>query len=246
MPKENMKKLSAWEKIAVTCAIVNALSLPVWISIQFKYFPDSIGNHIPTFLCAMLTLFIPFIWFAVFNLWHWHTRYSGKHQLGWAIIFVIGAMPFFEYFPLGMLLMLAYFCMNVLPDIRGKTLDIIDAGNKRTVKIDGKYQTLKSTFFISGWLSISLGFIFAIATGIITFISINKLELNSQGWEGQTITKSMIGLLWVLSQTCKIYVITALMAVILATAGAILLYISQNMRWRLLEQKEKEDLSKGI
>jgi len=248
--------LNIWWKFAIASATLDILTLPVWMCLEFDVFGlDSligsvVRNHSPLWLIipisAVLTL--PVIYLIVFIFWHWHTRYVGQHQLAWPILFAVTIWPLFKE-PGCVLTALLYFFLHVVPDIRCKGAYVSQLSVSRTqpqASLPKSYQLAKSACFVLGWSLVIGGLLAATIMCVAHFLIWNRLEATLPGVVGTQITDQITTILWLASQIGKITGFTSLLSVIAAAIGAALIQVSQRMRWRLLDEQEKEELRKSI
>jgi hypothetical protein len=89
--------------------VLDVATLPAWIFLHFGRFPGACPIPLVVPLCAVLAL--PVVYLLVFSLWHWRTRYAGKHRIAWPILFVVSAWPLFSTFPGSVFAFLVVTCL---------------------------------------------------------------------------------------------------------------------------------------
>ena len=234
-------------KLAFVAAVSSFATLPIWVTLHFGYFPNSFSLPLVVPLLAILAL--PVVYLLAFSLWHWRTRYAGKHHLAWPILFVVTAWPLFSTLPGSAFTSLAYFILHILPDARGKGI----YANPKPLStafpassLPQSYQLAQSACFVAGWTLVIGGVLFAAITCFASFAIWNIFEDALPRHVGEEISESIAAALWTVSQLAKINGLTSLLSAIAAALGASLVYASQRLRWRLLEEQEKEELRKSI
>jgi hypothetical protein len=254
MNKKNMK-LNIWWKLCITSAIISILTYPSWCFFNWsdKIFPSS--DKLATILapygyiilvCYWLLCF-PLSYFSVFCIWHWRTRYAGCHHILWPIITVFTLWPT-PASPLSgsFLVAFAYFFLHIIPDIRQKgvyaTPPITRIQNPAT-SIPKQYLLVKSACFTIGWSLISLSLIYSIMTLIASFVILDILAARLPELIGQTITKKISSALVLSTDVSKTCIVTNVFCAIMAAIGAIFVFISQNLRWKLLGEVDKMNIN---
>jgi hypothetical protein len=244
----NMNRiLNIWWKIAFIAAVFDVATLPVWIIIHFGLYGKFIP--IPLLIPLFAILALPVAYLLIFSLWHWRTRYVGRHPLAWPILFVITAWPLFSTLPGSVFASVAYCLLNILPDARGRGAyapSVPLALSPPASPLPANYQLAKSACFVLGWSMVIGGVLAAATTCIGVFVIWNRFEIMIPHQIGQQFTESMSSALWVGSQVAKVCGVTCLLAAIAAAGGAVLIQISQRLRWRLLDEQDKEEIKKGI
>lgn len=240
-------KLNIWWKLAVASAVLDIVTIPVWIYLGLGRFPESCPIWPTVPLCGMLSL--PVIYLVVFALWHWRTRYAGKCHLAWPILFGITALPLLHTLPCVVLTALVYFFLHLVPDMRSKgayalppTFVVVPPASP----LPNNNQIAKSACFIVGWLLVIGGVFAGAITCIAHWVIWNRFEDILPGEVGKQMTDGIAKSLYLASQIGKITVITCLLSVLAAAVGAVLIQVSQRMRWRLLDEQEKEEIRKSI
>jgi hypothetical protein len=228
MCEQVKKQFNIWWKLTPVAAVLTVAGWLGWMFIKTlspAWWPWLL-------ICIWLCLFCPNMYLSAFSLWHWKTRYRGRWPFAWAVAFVI----WWAYLP-----SLVYFLSYVLPELRGK-----DAYSKppeaypQISQLPPKYTYLKSTCFVVGLFLVVFGLVSATVTLIAHFAIWNVFEESLPAQIGKPFTESMSNALWCGSQAGKVTVATSFICAVGAGIGAILLVVSQRIRWRLLEEQEKE------
>ena len=241
-------KLDVWWKLAILSFIVDVLTCPVWIWFGLIDSPDKYPIPLYWVVSLHFLLLLPYAYFLLFCIWHWHVRQAGCRTLTWPILFVVTCWipSAFAHVPGPFWVALFYFFIHVLPDIRGKVRyanpPAIPPPQASASPLPPKWKLLKSACFVSALALIAVCLIGSIISCIDNFIIWNILADRFRELAGESITKKMAYGLLLAVDTTKLCVVTSLILAIGATVGAALLYASQRMRWRLLEEDEKEKL----
>jgi hypothetical protein len=241
------QNLNIWWKIAFASAVLDVVTLPVWIALQMGRVPKSFPLALTVPLTAFLAL--PVVYLFVFSLWHWRTRYAGRHHLTWPILFVLTGWPILSTLPGSVFTSLAYFFLHLLPDARGR--GIYATPPVRTLAppaspVPKKYQLAQSACFVLGWILVIGGLFAAAETCKAHFAIWNYFDHALLREVGKELTKAKFNALWVGSQTGKITVLACLFSALASAVGAGFIYVSQRLRWRLLDEQEKEELGRSI
>ena len=241
------KKLNIWWKLAIVSLVINIISIPFWIFLYFSTI--ALRPIIPPHLTWLLFAFFALSsgYFSVFVIWHWRTRYAGSNHLIWPILAVILLWPNFVLLMSGTIFIsLAYFFMHVFPDIRKKgayAISPVIEVKPPASPIPPKYQLARSACFTLGWALLILGIASALLSCWSHFVCWNALEQALPGLVGKPFTKDKSDALILASYVGKTAVLTNVVCSLGIALGGILLYISQRMRWRLLDDHEKEKLA---
>lgn len=236
-----------WWKVLFISAAINIVTLPLWIMIHFQGFPES--YPIPLYQPLFVILILPVIYLHIFSLWHWRTRYGGNHHIAWPILFVVTAWPLFSMLPASVFIALAYCFLNLVPDARGVGAYKNPASPALlppATPLPKSFQLVKSACFVLGWTMVVGGVFAALVTCLADFHIWNIFESTLPNEIGNQFTESMSNALWCASQIAKTTSLTCLLATLAAAVGAVLIQISQRLRWRLLEEQEKEELIEDI
>jgi len=223
--QDEMNKNTIWWRITPGAFWCTAISL-----IAFSVSRTSVWK--PSTLVLVLLwigLFLPNLYLTAFSLWHWKFRYRGSHPVAWAVAFPI----FWAYAPA-----LLYFSQHINPDRKGKN----QYGNIGTsvlpCHVPGRYNTLRSVSFVLGsamlvWASIAS--ILLTGTYHILFKKIDQaISLNA----GKVLTTGDVQALHLAHRMNEFYLVLLCVAAIAGAIGGILLYLSNNFRWRLKEKDE--------
>lgn len=255
MIKEKKRKLNIWWKLAVASAFINIISFPFWILLRFAdvlfndeyYFEYAHYSFlIVCWLCA-----IPIIYFGIFCIWHWRTRYKGKNPIAWPIFTVLTYWPGgLTFLPGSFFVAIVYFFMHIIPDIRNKgpysekpsELEI----SHSVAPLPKKYKLAKGACFVTGWALIILGLYTVILSTIAHFTIWDIFAQRIPHLVGEKITHQISKALLLSVDVSKISVVSSVLCAFLTVIGAIFIQVSQKLRWRLLEEEEKEELRKSF
>jgi hypothetical protein len=240
-------ELTIWWKFAFASAALDVLTLPVWVLLHLGRFPDSHPIPLVVPVCALLSL--PVLYLTIFALWHWRTRYAGRQHLAWLILFVISAWPLFQTLPGSVFVALVYCVVHLLPDARGR--GAYAPAPRITVHppatpFPESYRLAKSACFVLGWALVVGGVLVATITCGADILIWNRFQDIIPSETGKVLTQSKSSALWVASQIAKTTSITCLLCVMAAGVGAVLIQISQRLRWRLLEEQERQKMMGSI
>ena len=242
------QKNNIWWKLAFASALVDVLAMPVWIGSHFGCVPRFMP--IPAMPLVLALLALPVVYLLIFVLWHWRTRYAGRHHLAWPILFVVTSWPLFSTLPGSVFTALAYCALHLVPDARGKGAYACEVApltlSPPATPLPKGYQLAKSACFVVGWALVIVGLVAAATTCVLDFMIWNVFEQTLPNQIGKEFTKAVSSTLWGAGQIAKVTGLTSLLAVVAATVGAILIQVSQRLRWRLLDEMEKEELKKII
>lgn len=238
---------ATWWKLAFVSAAVDVVTLPIWAILHFGLLSESFPIPLVGPLCAVLAL--PVLYLTVFSLWHWRTRYAGRHHVAWLILFVVSAWPLLETLPGSVFVALAYCIVHLVPDARARgpyasppTLRV----NPPTTPLPKSYALAKSTCFVLGWALVVGGILVAAITCGVDIFIWNEWQDTIPHEIGNVLTDSKGAALWVACQIAKTTSITCLLAAIAAAVGAVLIQISQRLRWRLLEEQDRQKMMESI
>jgi|GEM_PF-1704566 len=236
-----------WWRLAFLSAVLNVITVPVWISLHFGNFPESF----PIYLVAPMfgVLWMPVVYLSVFTLWHWRTRYAGRRHLGWLILFVITSWPVFQNLPGSVFVVLAYFVVHLIPDAQDRgiyaTPHLIEVPRPASPLPQG-YQLTKSACFVFGWSLVFGGILCAAVTCWVAFVIWNSFQYTIANETGNILSESMTSALWVAAQVAKITSVTCLLSALAVAVGAVLIQVSQRLRWRLLDELGRQKLLKSM
>lgn len=244
-------KLNIWWKLAIVSLIINILTIPIWALLRWGEILFPHKDRIPSYahyglVVTCWLLAVPLVYFAVFCVWHWRTRYAGKNHLAWPVLVVTTYWPnIITTLPGSFFVAIVYFFMHILPDIRGKGVyanppDLVIT--PPATPLPAKFQLMKSACFTIGWGIIIISLLASTTALIANFTIWNIVAKRIPSLVGHTFTEknamAYIGLI----DITKICVITNYFFAITAVVGGIVIYISQRLRWRLLEEEEKEEI----
>jgi hypothetical protein len=218
-----MKKDSIWWRLtplAACLTLAGMIGLSQWQEAKW----------VPPLYTAMplgLAIALPILYLNAFALWHWKYRYRGNRPVAWAV-----GLPLLAF----CIPALLYFALHINPDRVGKgpysTIEpVCDKSH-----LPGKYNILRSVCFVVGgaligWASFA-SIILTVAFSIIFSKVDRAVSLNA----GKVLTAGDVQALhWSYEATCLF--VGCLCAVAVSGAlGGILLYLSNNLRWRLREK----------
>ena len=241
------RKLSIWWKMAFASTALDVLTLPVWVSLHLGRFPESYPIPLVVPLCALLSL--PVLYLTIFALWHWRTRYAGRQHLAWLILFVASAWPLFQTLPGSVFVALAYCVAHLVPDARGRGSYAAPPSvpvRPPASPLPRDYSLAKSACFVLGWSLVVGGVIAAAITCGADILIWNNFQNTLPHETGKVLSESKASALWVASQIAKTTSVTCLLSALASTVGAVLIQISQQLRWRLLEEHERQRIMETI
>jgi hypothetical protein len=222
------QRSNIWWKLTPLAAVLTVLTWLVLMYIKFEEPELSLWHLLPIYV----GLWLPNAYLSTFALWHWKTRYQGRWPFAWAIAFVL----WWAYLP-----GLAYFLSYILPELRGK--DPYSKPPEALVLPDPlpqKYRYLKSAFFIIGSFLVLWGLfatvVVAIAHWCIVPVFNDAIPQNIPEKFSQETGSALL----MFSTSVSVMFTTVAISGMATALGAILLYFSQRIRWRLLDEKEKE------
>ena len=108
------------------------------------------------------------------------------------------------------------------------------------------YRLVKSASFVIGWAMIGGGILVAAITCGADILIWNNFQATLPRETGKVFSESEASVLWAAAQIAKTTSVTCLLSAAAAAIGAVLIQISQRLRWRLLDENEKEELRKSI
>jgi hypothetical protein len=238
---------ATWWKLAFVSAAIDVVTLPAWVILHFGLLSESFPIPLVVPLSAVLAL--PVLYLMTFAVWHWRTRYAGRHHLAWLILFVITAWPLFQTLPASVFVALAYCVVHLVPDARGRGAYATPPAPRvrpPASPLPRSYRLAKSACFVLGWVLV-VGGVLAAAITCVTDIAIwNLFQDTIPNETGKVLTESKASALWVACQIAKTTSITCLLSALAAAAGAILIQISQRLRWRLLDEQDRQIIMKSI
>lgn len=224
------QRFNVWWKLTPLAAVLTVLTWLCLMYIKFEEPELSLWYLLP--LC--IGLLLPNAYLSTFALWHWKTQYRGRWPFAWAIAFVL----WWAYLP-----GLAYFLSYIVPELRGK-----DAYSKAPeammppVHLPKEYRYLKSAFFVVGSFLVLWGLfatvVVAIAHWCIVPVFTDAIPQNIPEKFSQETGSALL----MFSASVSVMFTTVAISGMATALGAILLYSSQRMRWRLLDEKDKESI----
>lgn len=228
------KEFNIWWKLTPIAAILTVASWVGWFYVK-DHRPDwPLWMRFSLLIC----IFLPNMYLSIFALWHWRTRYKGRwHPFAWAVAFVL----WWTYLPA-----LGYFLGEILPDMRGKgayaTPPEYPDDPPSLLK---QYQYVKSVCYILGWVLLAWAFYASVTIAFAHWMMIDLFVDKLPEGVPKDISANMAKILVAFFTAQKTSFAIVGIAGICSTVGAILLCISQRMRWRLLDEKEKSEIKKG-
>jgi hypothetical protein len=241
------RKLNIWWKLALVSAVLDVLTLPVWVFLHLGRFPESYPIPLVVPLCALLSL--PVLYLTIFALWHWRTGYAGRHHLAWLILFVVTAWPLFQTLPGSVFVALAYCLVHLVPDARGRgayaTPPSVQVRPPAT-PLPRSYRLAKSACFVLGWVLVVGGVLAAAITCGADILIWNNFQDTLPHETGKVLSESKASALWVACQIAKTTSVTCLLSALATALGAVLIQISQRLRWRLLDESQRQGMMESI
>lgn len=239
---ESIRSQAIWGKLACVSAILTALS-PLFL--VYEHFEDPFFMW-PKLAVGAIRLLVlaPGLYLAVFSLWHWHTRHRGKNSFAWLLFFACYAFlfPYLAFF----LPALAYFVVHVAPDVLE-----VGAYRKEPTAVSvralpKRYQYIRGALFIFGILLLTWGLAGAIAIRISHTAIFDIYYSCLRHKVGEPLSQGEADAIWTAAKVGKGFV-RLLFGLACATAlGCVLVLASQRLRWRLLDDEQKDELKKRI
>lgn len=222
---QRSRKLSMWDKLTKLAAVVSTVGI-------FSYFPVEIlarEFHIVWPRIVFWGIFLPFyIYLVTYCLWHWRTRYAGKRPFAWAFFFAYAQFVFPA---------ILYYFSHVVPDFRQRGAYALSAPKPNPpLPLPSEYEVRKSLCFVIGWAlviwAVMAAVIMVIAQEIILGIFLETASIDGPRRTPQELTS----FLTFIGNYCRTQVWFLGAWTLAAAGGAISLYISQRMKWRITEQ----------
>jgi hypothetical protein len=238
---------ATWWKLAFVSAAIDVVTLPAWVILHFGLLSELFPIPLIVPLCAVLAL--PVLYLTTFAVWHWRTRYAGRHHLAWLILFVVTAWPLFQTLPASVFVALAYCVVHLVPDAQGRgayATPPVTRVQPPSSPPPRSYRLAKSACFVLGWVLVVSGVLAAAITCVIDIAIWNTYQDTIPNETGKVLSESKGSALWVACQIAKTTSITCLLCVMAAGVGAVLIQISQRLRWRLLEEQERQKIMESI
>lgn len=234
MHEEMKERFNIWWKLTPVAAVLTVLT---WFGIMYIRFEEPELSLWIIFLLYAGLLF-PNIYLSTFSLWHWKIRYRGRWPFAWAIMFVL----WWGYLP-----GLGYFLLYILPEMRGNDpYSKPPEAHAQPSPLPSKYRYVKSTCFIVGSSLLFFGVLWAIITAIAFWMMIGVCRAGLPRSVPERISADAAQALDTIFLAMALMQTYVAVAAVCAGLGGILLCVSQRMRWRLLDQKEKETLEENI
>jgi len=190
----------------------------------------------PLWVPIYWVLATPVLYLCVFCLWHWRTRFKGKHPYAWAPLFVVGplAVPFLLHFY--SVPCLLYFLVHVVRDIFG-TGSYAPNGDShappRFPAIDKRYSYVGTSCSIAGWALVGFGLFSAVVQSGVTWVIFDVFEETAAAYDGRTLTTSETSALILMSRIAIMMVVTCTCSAASAALGGVLLYLGERFSKRL-------------
>lgn len=140
--------------------------------------------------------------------------------------------------------------MHVIPDIRKKGLyanqPVIKNPSSPSHQLPKYYQTIRVTCLTIGIGLLVTGVYANIVTFIGNYVVWNIFASRIKQMAGENITIKVRDALLLAVDMNLFCTLFSLLLALMAVIGAILLYISQRMKWRLMEEDEKAELREKL
>lgn len=233
-------ELRVWWKLAFASSFLSVVTFPVWLALHFGELSDILP--IPFVPALYVVLSIPAVYLCIFSLWHWRTRYAGQHHLAWLILFCITAWPLFQFLPASTVVAVVYCFVHLVPDARGSGAYIFPLKVEfppLATPLPERYKIIKSSCFVLGWSLIIGSILAAITTCIADIVIWNSFQQTIPHHTGKIFSEAVASALWIASQIAKTSSATCLISTIACAIGAVLIQISQSLRWKLLDNEER-------
>ena len=233
MNKEINIKSNIWWKLAK----ISAISTIVLIVLLGYRRVEELDWPLWCVIVSIVFTVISNLYLSVFSLWHWKTRYKGQYPFAWCLFFV------YCWFVVPSLV---YFFSHILPDINGKGIYAKPPDIPELSSLQSKYKIVKSFCFVSGWVLICLGIIYSIRF-FVAELTISDLFRDALvAHSPKDITDATAQAVIVYSRCMTFTSIMLFISSICIALGGLLIYASQRIRWRLLEEEEKEEIKKSF
>ena len=229
-----MKKgFNIWWKLTPIAAALTVASWVGWFYVK-DHRPDW---PLWMWFSLLVCMTLPNIYLSIFAFWHWRTRHKGRwHPFTWAVAFAL----WWTYFPA-----LLYFLGEILQDMRGKGAYATPAEYPDDPpSLPKQYQYVKSVCYILGWVLLAWAFYASVTIAFAHWMMIDLFVDKLPEGVPKDISANMAKILVTLFTAQKDSFAIVGIAGVCSTAGAILLCISQRIRWRLLNEKYKSELTK--
>lgn len=245
-------KTDIWQKLAFASLAIDLIGCPALIFLNLAKDFNFMSLPFPLYWIEVLSynIIVPIWYFITFCVWHWRVRYAGARSMAWMILFLATLwIPLVHIsFPCAFLVALAYFLTHIVPDIRKRGAyanppEIALA--PPAPPLPRSWRHVQSACFVLGMVLIVLGVLSAIIVCIAHFVVWNIFADRIPEIVGETITRKISDAILLAVEISKVSVVTSLLASFETVIGAAFLYVSQRMRWRLLEEDEREKLRKA-
>ena len=235
----------------VTGLVIALLAVGVQIPLHwaFTLFGLATLEWIPLLLPFFATVTVSGTYLVVYCFWHLRTRYAGRHALSWTILLVLTTGLVLNTFSASLIIPILYCLLHVLPDAKRKGLYATPPVFKvraRATPLPSSYSTAKSVCFVLGWFFILAGILSTLSIHIANTLIWDAFRSALPGYVGETFTQDLVAPLEVAVTIAKIMSWGGLLSTLSCGLGAILLLISQKLRWRMMEEEELDQLRKQL
>jgi hypothetical protein len=224
------QRSNIWWKLTPLAAVLTVLTWLVLMYIKFEEPELSLWHLLPIYVGLLL----PNAYLTTFALWHWKTRYRGRWPFAWAIAFVL----WWAYLP-----SLTYFLAYILPELREN--DPYSKPPEALLSpgpLPQKYRYLKSAFFIIGSFLVLWGLFATVIVAIAHWMMVPILRETIAPKIPEEFSRGTGRGLLTCTLAMSVMFTTVAISGMTTAVVAILLYFSQRMRWRLLDEKDKESI----
>lgn len=225
-------KTTIWWRLCPVAALLTVAGLFGFCAIKFEWIELSVWLTIPVYFAT----FLPNLYLTSFSLWHWRTRHRGAHPFGWALAFAL----FWAYLPA-----LAYFWLHIDPDMRNRRQYSLGFSKPELPRYPQKYNILRSALFVVGGAMVFWGIFSSVTITVAHFVIFDVFDDTVMRHVGKGLTQGEVNALHISSFIHRLTMATAGISALAGSVGGLLLALSQRIRWRLLDQKEKESLQQG-
>lgn len=242
-------KLDIWWKLALISLCVNLVSTPMFL--LFKFWGDWVGkqqelshlayygHYAHIFITFLWVLIVPMAYFVLFCIWHWHTRFKGKHPVFWPIFSIVA---YWMSIPGSFFISLVYFFSHILPDLRKK------GAYSPSAKIPMPHLPVplpahcfaKSVCLSLGWSIIVIGLFAAITLLIADFVIWNIALGRIPQLVGEPFTKKFADAFIGFVHINKVCVVTSFLCAVTTVIGAIFLQIGYKLKPAKMDETKKD------
>lgn len=216
------RKMTRWEKITVISANLCGIAMLAYFPAEFL----AQSEHVVWPRYVVLAVYLLSTEYLVtYSLWHWRTRYAGNRPFAWAAFFPLSAFALPALF---------YYAHHIRPDMRQEGAYAPSAPKQEPpLPLPPKYEVVKSLSFVGGWILVYWAIVVSTVSGICYAVILSFLapciQSNVPKEFSQKIADGLIMGVHVWTSMIAMLYLTCAVAVI----GAVLLYASQRMKWRL-------------